>query len=103
MRSHNPEREEHAMPEQQPTPPAAPAPGQVPLTWQCGYQPLPGGGTICTVQLQQAAVAFLLQLPPDDLERLGQALVDTARKARTGLVTATELPTVGNGRPPLPG
>ena len=83
---------------QPPTPPAEAQPPQVALTWKCGYQPLPGGQVACTVQLQQGAMLLGLQLAPDDLERLGQALVSTAQQARSGLVIASALP-AANGHP----
>ena len=72
--------------------------GQAPLSWQCGYADGPGG-RVCTVQIRQAAQAYMLTLQPDDMAKLGQSLLDVAQRARTGLVVAAAVPT-GNGRPP---
>ena len=40
--------------------------GQAPLSWQCGYADGPGG-RVCTVQIGQAAQAYMLTLQPDDM------------------------------------
>jgi len=48
-------------------PPAAlPQPPAAPLSWQCGYADGPGG-RVCTVQIRQAAQAYMLTLQPDDM------------------------------------
>jgi hypothetical protein len=74
-----------------------PSPPAAPLSWQCGYADGPGGRT-CTVQIRQAAQAYMLTLVPDDMAKLGQSLLDAAQQARTGLVVATAVPS--NGQPP---
>lgn len=80
------------------TQPGAPQP-PLSLQWATGYVDIDPLTRVCTVQLSQGAVDLRVRLSAADLRRLGNDLLECARRASTDLSHAAAVPDAANGKP----
>lgn len=55
------------------------------LQWSCGYTDVSPTVRICRVTLRQGSLEQSITATPDDMQRLGQALLDLAKRAKADL------------------
>lgn len=68
-----------------------------PLQWQVGYGATPTGDRVCALTLMQGALNAIVQLSPEDMDKLGRDLIDGASQARTGLIIPAGVNVAANG------
>jgi len=69
-----------------------------PLQWQVGHGVTPDGSRLCLLSLSQGALNAQVQLSPEDMERIGRALIDAASQAKSGLIIPSGLTITPNGK-----
>lgn len=67
-----------------------------PLQWQISHAATPDGTKICILHFAQGNLSAVLQVTPDDLEKLGRAALHGAAQARSALILPAGA-VVGNG------
>jgi hypothetical protein len=74
------------------------APQPVPSMVNVGLQPMSDGTRSVTLQVDDVTGRKITFFNPDDAEKIGQALIDTARQCKTGLQVVQRL-VDPNGKP----